>query len=191
MFSKPYGTLRVTEETPDGQVLDMTEQEIDSYVENFLNLGSAVWGNQQVSGVTDTGGSTRTLASGGNANRVWNANGAQGSTDHGIQIGDDGTTETVTDTALGNQLTTGISYGATTISPASVAAPNATLDITRTFTNNTGGSVTIREVGVAFRHDDSNVNRRRFLGLRDTGSPLQTVSDGNNTTVEYQLSITV
>jgi hypothetical protein len=184
------GTLRLTETDPAGQVVDRTEQPIDSYVENFLNLGAAMWGSQSVIDVTDTGGTLRDLEAGGKASDPWQFD-ANSMTDFGIQIGDDGTGETVTDTSLGNQLTTNIAYGSVSVSTPSVAPPDATLDVTRTFTNNTGSDVTIREVGIVADHESAASGDEEFLCLRDTGSPLLTVGDGNNATVEYELQITV
>jgi len=185
------GTLRAAVWTAAGGVIDYHEQPVDSYVIQWAELHSAVLGNQDVSGVTDTSGTDHTLERGGAANPAMDMGAGSNLTNFGLLIGADGTDETVTDNDLASQLTTDINHGSTDVGTGSVSGSAAFLDITRTFTNNTGQTVSINEAGLVATHDGGGGATRDFLCLRDTGSPIADVANGNNVTLEYELEYQV
>jgi len=185
------GTLRAAVWTAADGVIDYHEQPVDSYVVQWAELHSAVLGDQDVSGVTDTNGTDNTLESGGSATPVMEMGAGSNVTDFGLLIGADGTDETVTDNDLASQLTTDINHGSTDVGTGSVSGSAAFLDITRTFTNNTGQTVSINEAGLVATHQDSGGTNQKFLCLRDTGSPIADVANGNNVTLEYELEYQV
>lgn len=186
-----YGTLRAIQRTPGGEIVREHEQPVDSYVENFLKMAQAVWGDTQVSGVTETDGTTSTLEQPSTVGSAFRFDIGSGSTAAGILIGSDGTDETITDTTLGSQLTTNITHAATIISGTSVSGSTVSLTVTRTFTNNTGSSITINEVGLVAFHTVVAGGNGFFLALRDTGDPIEEVAAGNNTTIEIKLTFEV
>lgn len=191
---EPTGTLRLYETDPDEpdekEPLQETTQEIDSYVKPFIGVLAGQFRTDNLPGITATDGSTYSIKNGTKTKNSMVVSCQSNNTSRGIVIGTDSTEETINDTSLGNKQTASVDYGGTTVSGPSVNAPDASLDVTRTFTNNRDDTVTIREVGIVSR-TDTNSGGKNFLLLRDTGSPLLTVGAGNNATVEYTLTVTV
>jgi len=177
--------------TPEAGLVEYQAQPVDSYVRQVVELGAAVWGDQGVAGVTDTTGTDRTLRGGGTADPAFEWGASSGQAGFGIQIGSDGTAEDITDNSLGSLLTTDLAYGATAVGTGSVSGSSAFSDTTRTVTNNTGSGVDITEAGLTARHSTINSGNRDFLCLRDTGSPIVSVGDGSNVTLEYELEFRV
>lgn len=72
-----------------------------------------------------------------------------------------------------------------------MSGPEASFTITRVFTNLSGASITINEVGIVFMHSASGGIPRYFLGMRDLVPGGQAVPDGGAATLEYTMRITV
>jgi len=69
-------------------------------------------------------------------------------TNLGIVIGSDDTPVAIDQYSLQSQLTTNIAHGAVAFSGPTLSGDTCYVDIIRTFTNNTGALVTIKEVGL-------------------------------------------
>jgi len=185
------GTLSWTVHEDDGTVLDEGSQPIDSYVVQWAEGLAATLGEQDVSGVTDTGGTDRDLQDGFSAEPSLGMGAGSGDQGFGLVVGADGTAESITDNSLGSQLTSDMSYGAMSVGSGSVSGSSAFLDLTRTFGNNTGSAVDVNEAGLVYAHELASGGDDQFLGLRDTGSPIVSIPDGQNATLEYTLEYTV
>jgi len=74
--------------------------------------------------------------------------GTAGDQDNGVVVGSGTTTPTMTDYKLQTQLKTNVAYGAVGFALESPDAATYALAIARSFTNNTGATLGIREVGL-------------------------------------------
>jgi len=117
--------------------------------------------------------------------------------DYGLVVGSSDTPNTVNTYAMGAIIPHGnasgqLYYGATTIeNPQN--PPNTNywfFRITRTFTNNSGASIIVKEIGLIVKAYDSGGGTRYFLIARDVISPV-TVPNGSTLTVRYIPKITV
>lgn len=70
-----------------------------------------------------------------------------------------------------------------------IADPDATFDVWRNYNNNSGGTITVRETGIASDMVDSVGAIKKALLIRDTPSSVA-VSDGGGCYVKYTLKIT-
>lgn len=61
---------------------------------------------------------------------------------------------------------------------------------TRTFTNNSGGTITVREIGWYWGQHDSVNSYQYFCGVRDVLGTPKEVADGLTLTVRYTFSVT-
>jgi hypothetical protein len=81
-------------------------------------------------------------------------------------------------------------YNAQTVEAVTVVGQTASFRVTRTFTNNSGGSVTVREIGAAFDQRDTSGADRYICYLRDVLPAAVTVPDGSTFTLRYTFSVT-
>jgi len=112
----------------------------------------------------------------------------------GIVIGTGSTAVTIDDYKLDSQIMQGTGSGqmrhlASTPSCPSVAGSNCDFLTSRTFLNNSGGSITVRESGIYCR-----VKGPTYYGyaciVRDVLATPQAVPDGGSITIDYTLRIT-
>lgn len=108
----------------------------------------------------------------------------------GPQIGTDDTAEAVDDHALGAPIEHGggageMDFAATTIAAIAVVADDVRCDISRTFTNNSGNTITVKEVGLTSYSGVYN-----FLCIRDLPSPTYEVPNGGVLTLTYRIYTT-
>jgi hypothetical protein len=117
--------------------------------------------------------------------------------DYGLVVGSSDTPNTVNTYTMGAIIPHGnasgqLYYGATTIdNPQNPTNTNYWFfRIIRTFTNNSGASITVKEIGLLVKSNDSGNVARYFLIARDVISPV-TVPNGATLTVRYIPKITV
>jgi hypothetical protein len=117
--------------------------------------------------------------------------------DYGLVVGSSDNPNTVNTYAMGAIIPHGnasnqLYYGATTIeNPQN--PPNTNywfFRIIRTFTNNSGATITVKEIGLIVKTWDASANVRYFLIARDVISPV-TVPSGATLTVRYIPKITI
>jgi hypothetical protein len=136
--------------------------------------------------VTNTGGSSiSTLSS---MTLLTNA-GTTVST-YGIQTGTGTGAESINDTSLGTQIAHGTSagqlqYGSMTYGAPSTTATTTTFRLTRVFTNGSGGTVTVQEIGLVSGNGTNN-----YLWVRDLTGAV-TVTNGQQLTVNYDFTTTI
>ena len=83
-----------------------------------------------------------------------------------------------------------LSYGAQTFEAVTVVGTTTSFRVTRPFTNNTGATVTIKEIGAAISLYDSAPVLRYLCFLRDVLASAVPVPDGSTFTLRYTFSVT-
>ena len=111
---------------------------------------------------------------------------------YGIQVGTGTSAESISDTKLQTQISHGTSagnlqYGTVTYGAPSTTATTTTFRITRVFTNGSGGTVTVQEIGLVCRGAISTAN---FLIIRDITGAVA-VNNGQQLTVNYDFTTTI
>jgi len=113
----------------------------------------------------------------------------------GLRVGTGTTTVTPTDYELASKIAHGsgagqMVYGAMTWEAVEVVGNVSRFRVSRVFTNNSGASITVREIGGALYQTDSGAVARYLLYLRDVLASPSTVPDGASITVRYRFSVT-
>jgi hypothetical protein len=122
---------------------------------------------------------------------------AVGDVSYGLVIGTSDTANTINTYNMGGIITHGsgsgqMLYGGITIeNPTNPSGNDWIFRIIRVFTNNSGASITVKEIGIIVRVLDSTNNARSFLIARDVISAGVTVPNGSTLTVRYIPKITV
>lgn len=175
MSSKPDGALltlilKVIVQDKDGKILVESAQPGRSSVRALLECILALMGEANVSSVR-LSGAAGTLATGGGDNML--AEGPVTLDTRGIVIGTGFTAVDITDYALATQIAHGtgtgqMSHGVqVTPTAVTVSGDTVTFDLDRTFTNNSGAIITVRECGVYFLNEVVN-----FCAIRDIITPV-------------------
>lgn len=133
--------------------------------------------------VTDVGGTGRSSVPHA---QLIKANGAATVTTYGIVIGSGTTLVTMTDHALETQLTTNIAHGATTFSVENPDSSTWRLAVMRTFTNNTGALLQIKEAGLY-----AYVSGYPYFGCLDRTLYPVDCGAGAGVTLTYRLTVTL
>jgi len=123
--------------------------------------------------------------------------GDTGDTSQGIIVGTSDTPNTLTTYALGGKISHGtgsgqLVYGAETVEDVTNPSGNdLQFRITRTFTNNSGSTITVKEVGLLVKKFDASGASRSWLIARDVLPSPVDVPDGATLTIRYVVKITV
>lgn len=178
-----------------GRIIRSTGKRISrSFTERFLLALLSQMRQQALAGMKDILGATRTFSFNAASFGMGLIAGI-GVDDLGIVIGTDATGETISDFQLAAQIFEGTGAGqmqhqavagpfAPTVSP-----PDASFTFTRSFNNNSGGAITVRETAIYMRFR-SGVSNFSFCGLRDTPASLA-VPNGGGASVSYTIQVTV
>jgi hypothetical protein len=123
--------------------------------------------------------------------------GAIGDVTQGIIVGSGDTPNSLTTYSLASKIAHGtgngqLYYGSETVEDVTnPSGMDLQFRIIRIFTNNSGASVTVKEIGLLVKKEDASVNLRSFLIVRDVlVSPLS-IPDGATMTVRYIIKITI
>ena len=108
---------------------------------------------------------------------------------NGIVVGTDSTPVALEDYALGTLIAHGIGagqleYGESTVSAPTIISSTARLQCQRLFTNNSGGSITVREAGIY-----AGFGARVYLVARDVFTKV--ILNTDSATMTYTLQVTV
>lgn len=123
--------------------------------------------------------------------------GDAGDSAQGIVVGSSDTANTITTYALGSKISHGTGSGQLYYSAMAyeeVSNPGGSdlqFRMTRTFTNNSGATVTVKEVGLCIQTFDTSQVGRSFLIARDVLPSPSSIPDGATMTVRYVVKITV
>lgn len=166
-----------------------------SFVKQFLQLlwiylsqASPYIGNFGALLLTDTSGSQTDNVE--QSSSMFDVTAAANDDTHGIQVGIDNTAETINDYALGAKVSHGVGagqlqYGAVAFGAPSDDGVTSQFTVTRDFANNSGGTITVEEIGLVCYGGSS-----LFLVIHDTTGPIN-VLDGKTLTVNYQMQANV
>jgi hypothetical protein len=186
--------------TAEGHLTQRLIQRSDSFLPNFLGmLYSQMNAPYNGSGTSGSGPNT----SGTNEPFINNYTGVQmadesfttnapgGTASYGIQVGTGTAANSTSTYALASQIANGtgsgqLSYGSHSYS---WSTGGVSAVATRLFINNSGASVTMSEVGLAFASNSSGPYY--FIMLRDVLSSSFTVANGASFVAQYTISITV
>jgi len=163
-----------------------------SFVIGFLN---AIFSDLSGQGVTNT----NTNGSQYTTTQYEGFTVADGSNDnsYGIQIGTGTTTPSIVDSRLSALITNGtgagqMQYGGVNVTGAVTNTSNNTgyITVTRTFTNNSGASITVSEVGlVAWAGNWNGVSGQYYLIIHDLLPTPITVPNGSSLSISYEIQV--
>ena len=123
--------------------------------------------------------------------------GDAGDVSQGIIVGSSDTPNSLTTYALGSKIAHGtgsgqLVYNVEVIEDVTNPSGNDLLfRITRTFTNNSGSTVTVKEVGLLIKKYDAGGVARSFLAVRDVLPSPSSIPDGATMTIRYIPKITI
>lgn len=160
-----------------------------SWVKQYMDQMRVHWGYEDNPNVRNTSGGYPTAAR-SHLNQHQSLIAPNGTDDYGLQVGSGAGGESPTDYKLTTQIDHGVGggelqYGLTTVSAVTIDADDIYVDVSRTFTNGSGGIVTVRELGLV------NLNSPEFyLIIRDKlADPTQVPHEGI-LTLTYRLQTT-
>jgi hypothetical protein len=118
------------------------------------------------------------------------------SSEYGLVVGSGTTPNTATTYALQSLISHGtgsgqLSYGSHTFEALTTSDSTIYFRIIRTFTNYSGASITVNEIGLYAKAYDSGNTARIFCIARDVLTTGVTVDNGKTLTVRYIPSVTV
>ena len=193
-FRRPSGLnlyYRIQIMRPDGTVrLDGGIKRGHSFVLQFLKQFQYLFRHTSISGVTDTGGTTRSVSTTLWDNGVFSVTIAGvGVSTYGIVVGSGTNAEDNTDIALQTKIGHGsgagqLQYGPHFYRSTRIVGINVDFQMQRSFVNASGGSVTINEIGIY------GLTSYYFCLIRDIVGAL-VLADGEVALVTYIIRTTV
>ncbi len=143
-------TLRLeTEIWKDGELVSKKSYPVNSFVKQMADACEHLWSVTARTSI-DTGLTTRTLSAGGNQFFL-HTQATAGQSDRGIQLGTGTTAPDRDDRAVETQIVDGagagqLTYNAVVINPVDTISTGHAISIERQFDNDSGGSITAREI---------------------------------------------
>jgi len=198
----------------EGNLIDKKRFRSRSFVANLLRLlrqmmmryttGATITNQYYVvtsAEPVDVGGTARSIAvfslNANVATGIMLAGAIEGEDSFGIKVGMGTMTPTPTDYTLQSPINHGtgtnqLSYGSVTFDTIGISGNTTTLRIIRTFTNNSGSSITVSEIGliVRIRTSGTSDSYAYILIARDVVSPSINVPNGSTLTIRYVLQTT-
>lgn len=190
--------IRAVVKDPDGKIIEDTGQKpAKSFVIAFLRAINQIFDYEAAErdAVDIFGVMSFIASSGATTAQQLVILGLINNSSYGIVVGTGNTAVTNADYKLETRLSHGagvgnISYGVGTMGTASVVGPNVDLpDIKRTFTNNTGVLIVVREVGIYSRM--TLAGGKYHCLVRDVLAPSINVPDKCSLTIYYTFRTTV
>ena len=191
---KPY--YRILKHDPEGRLVrDSGLMPSHSYVIQFLEAVRGMFRGAQTS-ATDVDNTSQIIWRGEDISRLLNVDAGISDDTHGIVVGTNAgvTAESNEDYKLDTKiLHSGVgaadklNYQAVTVIAPREVGPNVDYDLSRTFLNESGGTITVKEIGIICKH---TLLVKYHLLLRDVVAD-EDVDDGFTLTVGYTLRTTV
>jgi hypothetical protein len=207
--TSPQLMLELEVRDKNGKLLNRKKTPAKSWLKAFITILKGEFGTRTLtvvgSGATSVVDETGTARSyplnNGNAPASYFMNlstlGDTGDTSLGIIVGTSDTANSLTTYALGGKIANGIGsgqllYGTESIEDVSNPSGNdLQFRMTRTFTNNSGSTITVKEVGLLIKKYDAVQVSRSFLAARDVLPSAVDVPDGATLTIRYVVKITI
>ena len=166
----------------------------NSWVVAFLEVCRAFWATVDDPAVLDITNTSRiVLHDAQNTNSiVAQMDGPASDTDRGIVFGTGSTAVDMQDNALVALIAEGagagqFNYVAQVTSVAAIGTTQSSVSMTRQANNNSGGNITVAEVGIHMRSAISSVASAVFLAARDVLPVAEVIGNGGNMLFEYTL----
>ena len=156
----------------------------NSLVGNFINLLGYQLSIVGVPNVKDTLGVSRLFST----NLTFPVNAAVGIDTYGLVVGTGTTAVSIADYKLQTQILHGstsgkLSHGAVTFTPPFNSGSSQIIEVVRTFNNNSGGDITITEIGLVCAPSQNYLFERTLA--------TKVVVNGGATTIRSQIIVTV
>lgn len=169
----------------NGKIVKDFTRECNSYVRQFVEIirGSM---NNTTDNIIDTTNTARALIT---TTSIFKTTASSGETTFGIRVGTNSTAVSISDYELGAIIAHGTSsgqlqYGACSVGTPSVVGSTCSFTVARTFTNNSGASITVKEVGLAV------ANSTRYYLIERTLLNFD-IANTESATVTYTISVSV
>jgi len=168
-----------------GKVVSRERRRSRSFLKQWNQLMYVQITGRSLPGVMRTSGVTFTLSEDTNNFRMDGAG-----SNYGIVCGTGDTAVAIDDYALAMLIEHGVgaglfNYQAGTVSAVSIVGSHAKFVNSRTALNNSGGLITVKEVGIYTRAGPSTY----VCGIRDVLETPQDVPDGGGITIDYTLEV--
>jgi hypothetical protein len=162
------------------KVRSLKKAKTNSYVRQMIDILASYMSNTGLS-KKDITGTTRTTYH-------LILNGGSGDASMGVVVGTGTTAVTISDYKLESIIANGtgsgqLQYGTTSFSEVAITGSTAKFTIARTFTNNSGASINVHEVGLYTKSTYVYCLERTLLDF--------TIENGQSGTVTYTISVTV
>lgn len=177
-------TAKVVIKDKNGKTIREFEKPCNSYVKQIISALDVVMGGA-TGYITDTTGTPQSKSY---AHEVLLCAAPSGNDGYGIVVGTGETAVEIDDYVLETPIANGVGagqlqYGATSFIAVSVVGSTAKFTISRTFTNDSGDNIDVKEVGLYSAFTQSFMLERTLLPF--------TINDGESGTVTYTISCTV
>jgi len=190
MNVKAYLKIKVINEK--GKCIYYRRYRSRSFVIGFLNVLFTNLTGQKITNINTSGGSYTI-----NYTDEMLVTDSSNDNNYGIQIGTGTTAPSITDTRLSQLITNGTGVGQMQYGGVNVTGPvtNTTnntgyITITRTFTNNSGASITVSEVGlVAYSGTLGLASNQYYLIIYDLLPTPITVPNGSSLSISYEIQV--
>jgi len=190
--------ITVTVKDKNGKIIKVHKQRSHSFVANFLGIIANYFVDTPFNTVSVF---TATNTSGAKFSTVYPmyANDSANDSTYGIVVGIGKATPTPNDIELQDQIANGtgsgqLQYGLHTFVPSSgsvnVSNNTAYFQITRTFSNSSGSTITVSEVGLMAATKDTNGNTDYVLLIHDLLSSPIAIPNGSVLAITYTISVT-
>ena len=189
-----HGIVKLEVRATDGRVTDVVEQPMRSPLKAFLQIVLMRMGAADVASAKDSGGTDRTLEQADTANMM-DALGAAGDDNTGIVVGSGTTAVTISDSKLETQIADGSASGQldhdAQANPDDVTtfSDKAEFQIVRRFDNNSGGAISIRELGIYAEQECTGAVTGVFCIARDVLPAAVSIANGADCVVTYTFRI--
>lgn len=192
-FKKPLARIDATYnlavlDAKTGAIISSRTYPSESYITGFIDILYAYWAYTTQS-VLDTGNTSRSVT----YHATWYAWGTAGTDTVGIVVGSGTNAVAMADYALQTKILHGttsgkLDYSNTTFVAPSTSSNTRSFQIVRSFSNGSGGGITVNEIGVYYAQGASAY---KFMGIRDVVPGGQTLDPGKVLTITYTISITL
>jgi len=192
---------KVELKTHNGKIIKTIEKTLKSYVIGLVDLLYGFFYSTAYTStvaITDTDDSSRSIivsTLGQSTFKSFCANCAAIATDdtYGIQTGTNDTAVLITNNKMGTKITHGdtstkLNYGACSVGSPATVGTSRQFTIARTFTNNSGANIDVKEIGLILKVYDFSV--ARYIMIEHSLLSF-TIINGTSGTVTYTISATV
>jgi hypothetical protein len=182
----------------NGKVTKTLTKECKSYVRQLIDILHNCMAYDNTANIKDTGAVSRAIGCGlggtnGAIDDVLCVNSAAGDSTCGIQVGTGVIAVTISDYYLPSLITHGdtathLNYGALSVGSVAIVGSTAKFTIARTFTNNSGADIDVKEVALITK---SAAPGDSFKFMLEHTLLNFTIANGTSGTVTYTISVTV